>query len=349
MAEVVKTFVDEESFGQYLAQLDDAGLGSNITKYMIEGNYHILVGTDLPEADPLDTFENDNCVLLRDEKRLEAFLENTILPTTWNIKNKGGMYVYAGLDGIFITPAAQAVLARVPTATDIEKSAIIHFVNAEALNGNWALIDEFFSFGLEGANALVGWIAKTATNNGAVLSINGATFSGAEWIDSNYIPQTDRINMSLNNAMVGVFINEYNNPTDAVMGFFSVNTSNRLGMANFLGAPGIRAEMNDAGGLVAGENVQSNKLFVGARLNSSAQVRAYKDGVQLGTGSRVSTSFSTLEMYIGAQNNSGTASWFMNGGLYSFCWGGCWFQTGRTLHQPFTILNRLRNIQPTSA
>ena len=112
------------------------------------------------------------------------------------------------------SPEAQAVLDRMTGLTATEKNAIVSFVDQENTDGNWGLYDEFYCFSLAGANALVGFIAKTATNNGATFDINGATFAGAEDINSNFNLLNDGVNYTKDNALIGAFIKSINAPTE---------------------------------------------------------------------------------------------------------------------------------------
>ena len=102
---------------------------------------------------------------------------------------------------VSFSPEAQAVIDRMTGLTNDEKNAIATFVDAEVLNGNWALIDEFWCFKLiTEANSLISWKTKIATNNGAVHGGSGFTFNGTnQYINSNYNLVNDSINLSQNN------------------------------------------------------------------------------------------------------------------------------------------------------
>ena len=117
------------------------------------------------------------------EQALEDALNTATITGKFAITAKGAKFTIHITDqtGQIISEEAQAVLDRLEGLSATEEQAIIDFVNAESEslgNSNWRLIDEFYCFSLGGANALTGFIAKTAINNGAVLSIEGAATDG---------------------------------------------------------------------------------------------------------------------------------------------------------------------------
>ena len=98
MAQVAYTFNSDNDFGRYIDQLVIAAATANLTSWFIVGSSHMAVGTDLPAPD-LTGLSNDYVYTYKDETSLEAALNTVTLPVTWDIKNKGGMYVLAGLSG----------------------------------------------------------------------------------------------------------------------------------------------------------------------------------------------------------------------------------------------------------
>ena len=102
--------------------------------------------------------KNNRVFIFFSEKQLEDALNSAVLSPTWGVASKAGNFVFAvnDADDEIISEEAQDVLDRMNLTdlTSIERTAIITFVNAMSLslgNGDWALIDEFFSFGLTGA------------------------------------------------------------------------------------------------------------------------------------------------------------------------------------------------------
>lgn len=98
MAQIVLTFKSDEDFGKYIDQLVNAAATGNLTSWFIVGIQHMIVGTDLP-APSLGGLTNDYVFTYKDEESLETALNAATFPATWDIKNKGAMYVLAGLSG----------------------------------------------------------------------------------------------------------------------------------------------------------------------------------------------------------------------------------------------------------
>lgn len=94
------------------------------------------------------------------------------------------------------SPEAQAVIDRMTGLTGNEQNAIATFVDAEVLNGNWDLIDDYFCFALTSeANSLTGFKLKTASKVGTVTHSSKGFETGDgtidSYIESNYNPVSD--------------------------------------------------------------------------------------------------------------------------------------------------------------
>lgn len=98
MAKVVHVFKSDDEFGKYIDQLVNAVLTGSIDDWYIIGIQHMLTGTDLP-APSLAGLTNSYVFSYADEETLETALNAATFPATWDIKNKGAMYVLAGLSG----------------------------------------------------------------------------------------------------------------------------------------------------------------------------------------------------------------------------------------------------------
>lgn len=98
MAQVVLVFKSDEDFGKYIDQLVNAAATASLTSWFIVGTSHMIAGTDLP-APSLAGLTNDYVFAYADEKSLETALNAATFPATWDSKNKGGMFVLAGLSG----------------------------------------------------------------------------------------------------------------------------------------------------------------------------------------------------------------------------------------------------------
>lgn len=98
MAQIVLTFKSDDDFGRYIDQLVNAAATGGLTSWFVVGIQHMIVGTDLP-APSLAGLTNDYVFTYKDEKAFQTALNAATFPVTWDIKNKGAMYVLAGLSG----------------------------------------------------------------------------------------------------------------------------------------------------------------------------------------------------------------------------------------------------------
>jgi len=123
------------------------------------------------------------------------------------------------------SPEAALVLARYTGLTDRETFAICRFVNASALNGNWALIDEAYPLSLyTEANALIAMKAKTAINNGGVLSAGlGFYIDGVNNVDTDFDEVNDSVNYALQDGYISCV---YNDITIKTFSIFRTNNTN---------------------------------------------------------------------------------------------------------------------------
>lgn len=214
----------------------------------------------------------------------------------------GGLILRAG----GFSPEAQAVINRMTGLTDNEKTYISTFVDAEVANGNWTLIDEFWCFGLvTAANALVGWISKTATNNGATKTANGFSFNGtSDYIDSNYNPNVDSINYVQDDAMIEAYM--YSTSSEGVL-------MGALAGENVQMRQRTTGQFFNSGTFNQSVAIQALDLASFSRINST-NVTVRKNGVTEATPAIVSTGIPTGSFYIGARSG-GTALYF--GGVLS--------------------------------
>lgn len=130
--------------------------------------------------------------------------------------------------------AAQAVIDSFPVEpTSAEQDKIATFVDAETTAGNWAKYDSFALFTLSNEqNALWDWIqlqSMTAVN-APTHGANGYTFDGStQYINSNFIPSTDKINLSLNDAEYGAYIQAQNTGSvDILFGALAATAGHRV-------------------------------------------------------------------------------------------------------------------------
>jgi hypothetical protein len=102
---------------------------------------------------------------------------------------------------------SRKVMERMQSLSGLERAAIDQFVRGCIADGNWALLDEFYCFVLNGTDWLTGWKAHTATTQGSVTrTSNGAQCNNtASHLNTNVVPSAGP-NFTLSNAEAGVFI-----------------------------------------------------------------------------------------------------------------------------------------------
>ena len=95
---ITRRFKSEDELGQYIAQLEDGAF--TIDRWFISGNYHFLIGEDLPVPD-LGAYVNQRVRVLKSEDAVADFLNNTDLTgVQWQVKNKGKYFVFGAITGI---------------------------------------------------------------------------------------------------------------------------------------------------------------------------------------------------------------------------------------------------------
>ena len=223
----------------------------------------------------------------------------------YNILKKGGF-----------SSEAQAVIDRMTGLTGSEESAISSFVDSLVSNGNWALIDEFFCFGLDtSANALTGWVAKTATNNGATKTANGFVFDGTGYIDSNWNPSDDGVNYSLNSAQMSTYLHSHTSGT----GIVGLRTNGGHRLEQFTSVISVNSGITWTHGVPL-----TTQTLWGAVRNDSANIRLFKDGVENSSSATASLAvpLSPLHVSIGGRNNKGVIDSHITGIISSVMFGG---------------------------
>ncbi len=93
-------------------------------------------------------------------------------------------------------------------------------------------LDEFWCFGLvTEANALTGWITKTATNGGATKTANGFSFNGSSnWIDTNFKASVDGVNYTNTDALALTYTYDGLGKTSFSFDTFDGANNGRTGM-----------------------------------------------------------------------------------------------------------------------
>ena len=212
------------------------------------------------------------------------------------------------------SPEAQAVINRMTGLTNDEKNAIATFVDAEVLNGNYALYDEFWCYGLTtAANALTGWLTKTATNNGATKTVNGFSFDGiTDYVDTNFTPSIDAVKFTSSDCLAGAY--QYQKIGDGcVFGSFQSAPNRVTQLFNFsINAAAINAPIGIDSGILA-----DNTLAVLSRPDN----KLYKNGVSANMLSATEAALTSIPFYVGCRNSNGSPANFSGGVISTFIIG----------------------------
>ena len=229
--------------------------------------------------------------------------------------------------GVAIDPDAQLVIDRMTGLSSLEETAINTFVIAEKDDGNYTLYDEFFCHSLGAVNGLIGFKSKTATINGGVtFDVNGATFNGTTgYLDTDFSPANDGVNYVADDAFFSSFLRKLPIPASdgamvgvddganlAVLRAFTTSINNWTGKA-----------LNHASLTNPVIAVSDNQLLsMGNTSGLPTRATAFVDGVSYGNTNRQVQGVPASNVFIGAQNNNGTAISYSGSTVSSFAIGG---------------------------
>ena len=170
---------------------------------------------------------------------------------------------------------ACAVIDRMTEPTEIQQNSIATFVDAEVLNGNYELTDEFFCLSLGATNGLVGFKSKTAVKSGTVVfDINGANYAGAGRIDTNWDNSADGVNSTQNDNMWGFYCKVTSGTANA-MWYIQGNNNNSYFQRVTSNA---RLYNNGTSFDVADAAMQNDSLYMSIR-DASDNADVYRNGV----------------------------------------------------------------------
>ncbi len=197
-----------------------------------------------------------------------------------------------------VSPEAQAVLDRMTGLSQTEIDAIIVFVNAEVVNGNWALIDEFWCFGLTSeANALTGFFSITAINNGATKTSKGFDFVNGDYVDTNFNLSSASVNYELDDALIEIYLYE----RTAGSTFFGAQETPELCQLPRNGGTAMNTENQFSISPTPSDN---KTLLAAGRLNSAFGI-VYFDGSISQTVASVSTGIPDINLWIAKRSPAG--------------------------------------------
>lgn len=203
-----------------------------------------------------------------------------------------------------------------PLAGD-ELDGMVAYVDAEVAAGNHYHKDYELILPLSGVNALIDYKgSKIATNNGAVLSVEGATFAGAQNINANWTPAANGINYKQDDAQIGFFVKEYTESqndeflNDTTFGILGTSIRQRTG-------GNLQVQLNSNTPSQANGVLLTGDDLVYIRRNNAANFNVVKNGVVITLVTDVSTGLPTQATSIGgvSPNMTGTLSTFMAGGV----------------------------------
>jgi len=268
-----------------------------------------------------------------DEASLEIGLNELVLPPLFTVKTKGAKFIMVGLDGSIRSPEAQDAIDRWTNPTAAMEDALAVFVDAEVANGNWgtnasnytdSLYDCFWLFG--GVNSDVNALADlhqvlklTAINNLAVRTSDGWTFDGTgQHVDTTYNPNTSGVNLSLNDALFGLFVKDIVSPsTDQFIAGASQGSPRfkfRNQVTNIVHPINSSITSGDSSG-----GIVDDTLYVSSRITSTS-IRLFKDGVGGSVSTNVTNSVTNANVFLGKVN--GFEALFFDGTLSACILGG---------------------------
>lgn len=161
----------------------------------------------------------------------------------WISLNGGG-------GGTIVSPEAQAVLDRMDSLSEPERSAIINFVDYLVSQSVWDKIDDFWCFALNNTNDdwLTGFKATNCTLSASApaRTANGASISSSV---TSYITIPKNINSFTNHqpadGSMGVFLQAATKPAPSINPFFGVSVGTARAYMSF---SGIWGEVRFSGG-----------------------------------------------------------------------------------------------------
>lgn len=205
---------------------------------------------------------------------------------------------------------AEAVFSRMTGLVVAEKDAMANFIDAQVINGNWALLDEVFMFSMQTAgNAKIGWKSNSMTlEEGTETFIvgRGFSFDGLTAFDTGYVGGDG-----------GALAGDGCHGSQAISGDTSINR-NTMGSSNNykldFRASGARMQWANSftGGTVKNHTLLNTPYTLVVNGHNGTSWFTYLDGVQDDTTVRATAAFPSESWRVGARR-LGAA----NGGFWS--------------------------------
>lgn len=198
------------------------------------------------------------------------------------------------------------VISRGGTVTAAELNYLTTFENN--LDSDINLFDRLYIHGLTNNIAARTSFVKPAA--AIITAVNTPTFTASQgyagngttsYLNSNYNPNVDGTNFTLNNASFGIYSRTNSNITAVDIGLYNTTMATQIRLREIGFTYSL---LNDLTGAATSLS-DSLSLFACTRNGSTQKI--YKRGVEIATGTAVSTVLSNVNFFIGARNNSGTA------------------------------------------
>jgi hypothetical protein len=199
-------------------------------------------------------------------------------------------------------------------------------VSALVTAGTWAKLDIFYLFAQtvnSDSEALKNWINPgtndcTLVNAPAFVALEGFTGNGSSsYINTNYNPNTDGSNYTLNSACLGIYLR-----TDVTESTYDlgVQSGTAARIASHIAAGTYLNRINDS---LSHEpaNTDARGLHIQNRTGASA-TEIFKNGASVDTDSVASVSVPADDIYICCQNNGGPAQYSTKQVAVVFAGGG---------------------------
>lgn len=213
----------------------------------------------------------------------------------------------SGGGGSSLDADAATLIAAMTTTPDATRQGHINtLITGLKADGVWTKLDELWVTAAHAEQAaLLGWKRYknlTAVNAPTFTVDRGFAGNGTtSYLNTNYVPSTDGVNYTLNDASLGVY-----SRTAGISGSTLIGAGPNTTIVK-IATPNLRGNINGALGsqaiaaaVAAGFNV--------VRRASSTHVQGWKNGAQIGSDvSASSASLTSSALYLDALNNGGTA------------------------------------------
>jgi len=211
---------------------------------------------------------------------------------------------------------AAAVVTNGGTVSAARAAIVGQFIAAEKASGAWALTDDYWALWAEsatqGLTSLKQRRLATVTAAPTFTTDRGYDFNGtSNFISTGFIPSSHAVALTGTNQRLAVYERANVSGNTNAAGCQTTSSSRMeirprngtaaAGLLNSTTAPTFTLGASDSRGYT-----------VVSRAGGSTTMSAFKNGVQLtdATGLTVGTSLPTHSLYIGANNNAGTAASF---------------------------------------